>query len=106
VCLEAAGRPETLKQCFAAVRTGGTVAMNGEQGAVPLSPSEDFIRRDITALGSWFYHAREVPRVMALYRQGLPVESLITHRYPLAEADEAFREFAAGRTGKVLLVME
>jgi threonine dehydrogenase-like Zn-dependent dehydrogenase len=106
VSLEAAGRPETLKQCFAAVRTGGTVAMNGEQPAVPLSPSDDFIRRDITALGSWFYQAREVPRMIGLYRQGLPVESLITHHYPLEAGDEAFREFAAGRTGKVLLVMD
>jgi len=79
--------------------------MNGEQGPVPLSPSDDFIRRDITALGSWFYQAREVPRMMALYRRGLDVESLITHRYPLAAGDEAFREFAAARTGKVLLVM-
>jgi len=105
VCLEAAGRPETLHQCFAAVRNGGTVAMNGEQGPVPLSPSDDFIRRDITALGSWFYQAREVPRMMALYRRGLDVESLITHRYPLAAGDEAFREFASARTGKVLLVM-
>jgi len=79
--------------------------MNGEQGPVPLSPSDDFIRRDITALGSWFYQAREVPRMMALYRRGLDAESLITHRYPLAAGDEAFREFAAARTGKVLLVM-
>ena len=79
--------------------------MNGEQSEVPLSPSDVFIRRDITALGSWFYQACEYPRMIALYRQGLPVESLITHRYRLEEADDAFREFAAARTGKVLLVM-
>lgn len=36
-------------------------------------------------------------------RQGLAVAKLITHHYPLAEADTAFQEFAAGRTGKVLL---
>ena len=33
------------------------------------------------------------------------VADLITHRYPLAQAQEAFAEFAASRTGKVLLVM-
>ncbi len=104
-CLEAAGRPDTLKQCFAAVRSGGTVAMNGEQPDVPLSPSDDFIRRDITAFGSWFYQEREYPRMIAAYRQGLAAEHLITHRYPLAEADSAFAEFAAGKTGKVLLTM-
>ena len=103
VCLEAAGRPQTLLQCFAAVRTGGTVVLNGEQPAVELSPSEHFIRRDITAVGSWFYHFCEFAPMLALYREGLPVGSLITDRYPLAEADVAFRKFAAGRTGKVLI---
>ena len=103
VCLEAAGQPGTLRQCFDAVRTGGTVVMNGEQGAVELSPSADFIRRDITAVGSWFYHFSEVPEMLALYREGLPVASLITHRYPLSQAQTAYSEFAAGRTGKVLL---
>jgi threonine dehydrogenase-like Zn-dependent dehydrogenase len=105
VCIEAAGRPETLRQCFSVVRTGGTVVMNGEQGAVELSPSADFIRRDITAVGSWFYHFSEVPAILALYRQGLPVADLITHRYPLSQAQNAYAEFAAGRTGKVLLEM-
>ena len=105
VCIEAAGRPETLKHCFAAVRTSGTVVMNGEQGAVELSPSQEFIRRDITAFGSWFYHYGEFPAMLALYRQGLAVEKLITHTFPLAAGDEAFGEFAAGRTGKVLLTM-
>ena len=103
VCLEAAGQPGTLRQCFDAVRTGGTVVMNGEQGAVELSPSADFIRRDITAVGSWFYHFSEVPEMLALYREGLPVASLITHRYPLSQAQTAYSEFAVGRTGKVLL---
>ncbi len=103
VCLEAIGKPETLKQCFAAVTTGGLVVMNGEQPGVELSPSADFIRRDITAFGSWYYHFSEFGQMLALYRQGLAVEKLITHHYPLAEADTAFQEFAAGRTGKVLL---
>jgi threonine dehydrogenase-like Zn-dependent dehydrogenase len=106
VCLEAAGRPETLKQCFAAVRTGGTVVMNGEQPSVELSPSQDFIRRDITALGSWYYHFSEFPRMLALYREGLNITKLITHCYPLDEAATAFREFAAARTGKVLLTLQ
>jgi threonine dehydrogenase-like Zn-dependent dehydrogenase len=102
-CIEAAGQPTTLKQCFAAVRTGGIVAINGEQPKVELSPSEDFIRRDISAFGSWFYHFSEFPDMLALYREGLKVDSLITHHYPFVDAQLAYGEFAAGRTGKVAL---
>lgn len=102
-CIEAAGKPATAKQCFQAVRTAGIVVFNGEQPAVELSPSEDFIRRDVWAVGSWYYHFCEFPRMLALYRAGAPVARLITHHFPLSEAGEAYRAMAAGETGKVLL---
>lgn len=105
VAVEAAGRPETAKQCFAIARKGGTVVFNGEQGEIPLSPSEDFIRRDITAFGSWFYHFREFGDMLRLYRSGLRVQDLISHTYDLDEAPRAFEEFASGKTAKVLLRM-
>ena len=41
--------------------------------------------------------------MLELYRRGLAVDRLITHRFPFAEAPEAFRMMAAGQTGKVLL---
>ena len=106
IAIEAAGRPETAKQCFAVARKGGTVVFNGEQGELLLSPSDDFIRRDITALGCWFYHFREFGDMLRLYRNGLRVGDLVSHNYPLAEAPEAYAEFAAGRTAKVLLRMQ
>lgn len=102
-CIEAAGREATALECFAAVRTAGTVVFDGEQGPVPLSPSAQFIRRDITAVGSWFYHFCEIDTMLGLYRDGLPVLDLVSHRFPYGEADEAYRQFAAGRTAKVLL---
>ena len=103
VCVEAAGNETTLRQCFAAVRAGGTVLINGEQGGVELSPSSDFIRRDITAVGSWFYHFSEFGRMLARYRGGLRVADLITHSFPAEEAGAAYQAFAAGDTGKVIL---
>lgn len=102
-CIEAAGIPLTAKQCFAAARTAGTVVFNGEQPAVELSPSEDFIRRDITAVGSWFYHFHEYGDMLAQARDGLRVADLVTHRFPFAQADTAFQAMADGRSGKVLL---
>ena len=102
VCIEAAGSPETARLCFASVRKGGRVVFNGEQPSLELSPSEDFIRRDITALGSWFYHFHEYAAMLDLYRNGLPIASLVTHRFPLDEASAAYQAMQ-GKSGKVLL---
>ncbi len=103
VCIEAAGVPATAKQCFLSVRKGGTVVFNGEQPALPLSPSDDFIRRDITAVGSWFYHFNEYPGMLDAYRRGLACADLVSHQFSLSHADEAFRLMSEGKTGKVLL---
>ncbi|MBT3374912.1 MAG: zinc-binding dehydrogenase [Lentisphaerae bacterium] len=104
VAIEAAGRPETAKQCFPAVRKGGTVVFNGEQPAVELSPSDDFIRRDITAVGAWFYHFCEFPAMLELYRSGLRVGDLISHRFGISEAQEAYRVASEGEAAKALFV--
>lgn len=103
VAIEAAGVPQTAKQCFRVVRTDGLVVFNGEQPAVELSPSEDFIRRDIRALGSWFFHVGEFPGMLKLYRAGFAVDHLITHVFPLSQAKAAYDAFAAATTGKVML---
>ena len=103
VCIEAAGRPETALACFDAVRTAGTVVFNGEQGALLLSPSDHFIRRDVTAVGSWYYHFSEIDHILALYRNGLRVTDLISHCYPFEEAGAAYEKFVSGQSSKVLL---
>jgi L-iditol 2-dehydrogenase len=103
LCIEAAGQPESGMACFKAVRTAGMVVFNGEQGPLPLSPSDQFIRRDITAVGSWFYHFSEFPQMLNLYRNGLRLLDLISHRFPFKDADEAFKQFSSRQSGKVLL---
>ena len=103
VCIEAAGKEETALACFAAVSTGGTVVFNGEQGPVPISPSEHFIRRDITAVGAWYYHFFEYHKMLELYRNGLRLQDLISHRYPFRDAGAAFEKFSSAQSGKVLL---
>jgi propanol-preferring alcohol dehydrogenase len=103
VCIEAAGQPESALACFQAVRTAGIVVFNGEQGPLPISPSDQFIRRDITAIGSWFYHFSEFPQMLNLYRNGLPLLELISHCFPFQDADAAYKQFSSRQSGKVLL---
>lgn len=103
ICLECTGRQPALLAALEAVGTAGTVVCIGEQGPAPISPSEHLIRRDITLMGSWFYHFSEYAQMLDLYRAGCPVGDLITHTYPLSDVQEAFAQFAAARTGKVIL---
>ncbi len=103
VCIEAAGQPVTAKLCFTCARKGGTVVFNGEQPSLELSPSQDFIRRDITAVGSWYYHFSEYPQMRELFRSGLQVSSLVTHRFSLNHVSDAYRAMAEGKSGKALL---
>ena len=102
-CIEAAGRPETLRLAFTLVGVAGTIMCVGEQGDLPISPSRDLIRKDITLMGSWFYHYSEYPAMLDLYRRGLPIGRMITDHFPLVEAQTAFSKFADGQAGKVML---
>lgn len=58
---------------------------------------------DKSILGSWHYHRIEWPELLAAVEGGLPAHDLVTHTYPFAEADAAYRAFAGGETGKVVL---
>lgn len=103
-CIEAVGKPETVKLALQLVGNAGTVLVCGEQGEVPIHVGDELIRRDITLRGTWFYHYYEFDEMLDLYARGLWVEKLITDRFPLTEADTAFAKFASGQTGKVILL--
>lgn len=105
-CIEAVGRKETVQLALRCVGKGGKVMCCGEQGEVPIRISNDLIRRDIALMGSWYYHYSEYPYILDLYYRGLKVEKLITHRFLLVEAQEAFLKFARGETGKSMLLVE
>ena len=103
VCIEAVGHPDTLKLALRCVGKAGTVMACGEQGDVPVNVSSDLIRRDIALIGSWFYHFSEFGDMLQLCRRGLRAGELITHRFDLDDAQQAFDLFAAGKAGKVVL---
>jgi len=101
--IDCAGQRASVANSFLAVRRGGIVVFNGESMEELLAPSRDFNRREIWAVGCWYYFMSEVPEMFTLWRDGLDVASMITHQFPLADAPEAFELFNRGQTGKVLL---
>lgn len=103
VVIDCAGKRASVANSFLAVRRGGIVVFNGESMEEMLAPSRDFNRREIWAVGCWYYFMREVSEMFQLWRQGLDVARMISHRFPLDDAPEAFALFDQGQTGKVLL---
>lgn len=101
--IDCAGQRTSVANSFLAVRRGGTVVFNGESNEEMLAPSRDFNRREIWAVGCWYYFMSEAPEMIALWRDGLDVTRMITHRFPLTDAPAAFERFDRGLTGKVLL---
>jgi len=100
--IECAGTPDAIKVALACVRPGGKVLCSGEQGVVPLAINNDLIRRDITMMGTWYYHYSEYPGLVDCFHRGLSPQKLITHRFGLGQAAKAFREYEVGHTGKII----
>ena len=100
VAIEALGSPVTVRQAFESVRDGGKVALVGIAAAGVEAPLEitRFVRRGITVVGSYGAKARsDMPEVVELVRRGvIDASSVITRRYTLDEANEAYAALAGG----------
>jgi S-(hydroxymethyl)glutathione dehydrogenase / alcohol dehydrogenase len=106
----AVGDTRAVQQAIEALAPGGTCVLIGvpETGATvpldvrPLVTAERVIR------GSSYGSARtreDLPRLATLYLAGkLEIDQLITRRYGLDEANEAFRALAAGELARGLIV--
>jgi threonine dehydrogenase-like Zn-dependent dehydrogenase len=86
-------------------RTWGRCAFVGEGGRVTLDVSQELIHRQITLHGSWVTSLRHMSELLEnLARWRLRPDVTVTHRFPLDEADEAYRLAAEATTGKVAIV--
>jgi threonine dehydrogenase-like Zn-dependent dehydrogenase len=102
--IDCAGRPETQNLALDAVRVKGKVAFVGENSQLTINPSRQIIHKELTLVGSLYFTSTDYAEILTLYRQGYRPEQLATHRFPLAEADQAYRTFVGGNSGKVLFV--
>lgn len=107
VALECSGMAAARHFCLVAVGVWGRVVYVGEGGNVSFEPSPLLIHKQLTLQGSWVC---SLPQMMELLRlladRRLKPERMVTHKYPLEDAAEAYREFDGGSTGKVALVWE
>jgi threonine dehydrogenase-like Zn-dependent dehydrogenase len=102
VAFDCVGSQVVARQALAALKKRGTLVVVGVSHALTLNPWEDLICRELTILGTRNYNTAEFDEMVALVRRGLPVEQVITHRFPLAEAQSAFERFRSGECGKIV----
>ena len=103
IAIDCTGNAEAESAAVACVGKGGRIAFVGENaGTIPVSPSEQFIRKELTLIGSWYFALDDYPEMVKLVQSGFPLSRIITHRFPLENAQEAFDLFFAGQSGKVL----
>lgn len=104
--LEATGVPEVLVNALDSVRKWGSVCFVGQGQPATFDVNPKIIQRQLTLFGSWTFSTvglAEVARFVV--ERDLPLGELITHRFPLGQAEDAYRLFDQGRTGKVVLEM-
>lgn len=102
--VEASGNSVAERLCLDMVDPCGFVAFIGENGEqIPIGPSDDFIRKGLTLLGSWHLNLNDREDIYAILRRSPVVGKLITDVFPLSRAQEAFEKFMSADTCKVLL---
>jgi threonine dehydrogenase-like Zn-dependent dehydrogenase len=100
--VECSANAEARSTAIRATRKWGRIVMVGEGGTVTFNPSPDFIHDQKTIHGSWVTSTWLMEELVErLVRWGLHPEDIVTHRFPLDRADEAYRLMASGRCGKV-----
>jgi threonine dehydrogenase-like Zn-dependent dehydrogenase len=105
--LDCTGNATARAQTVRSARIFGRACFVGEGGTVSLEPSPDIIHRHLTLYGSWTFPTvglEECARFVI--DRGVPLPKLITHRFHLEQAAEAFQIFDGGATGKCVFVMD
>jgi threonine dehydrogenase-like Zn-dependent dehydrogenase len=100
--VDCSANAEARAVAIRATRKWGKMVMIGEGGTVAFNPSPDIIHDQKTILGSWVTSTWLMEELVErLVRWNLHPEQIITHRFPLEQAPEAYRLMASGRCGKV-----
>ncbi|MCY3020530.1 MAG: alcohol dehydrogenase catalytic domain-containing protein [Planctomycetota bacterium] len=100
--LECSGKAEPLHAALDLARPLGHVAIIGENEKATIRPSDHFNRKEICLSGSCCFPLGEYGEIVRLFENGLRATDMITHRFTVEQAAEAYRTFAGGNTGKVI----
>ena len=109
VAFEVLGMPQTFIQAFEMIKDGGRMVAIGIAPGRTTAPVEitRLVRRELRIVGSYGARTRsDMPEIVRLASQGIfRPETMVTQRFPLAEADAAYQALARGEiVGRAIVV--
>jgi len=102
-CFECCGVAAALQNCVKAAISGGTVCVVANFGNSTPVPLQEAARREIDIIGVYRY-CNLYPVALSLLENGkVNLKPLISKKFQLSEANEAFEYFATGEPVKVII---
>lgn len=105
---EAVGRPEPVVEGLNLVRDGGVCVAVGTavpMGTIPIDLFHHIVRRQVRLQGAWTNDTRHIRSALHLVSANRQVfADMITHRYPLHQANEALQSMARREAIKTAIV--
>lgn len=109
---ECVGHGEIVAQAYGCLRKGGTAVVVGLAGPANITTlkTASFALEEKTLKGSYYGSTRprhDFPRLLGLYQAGkLKLDELITQRYRIEDAPQAFDDLANGRNARGVIVFD
>ena len=107
------GSPIAHANIYKFIRRGGGLCELGffiNGGDATINPHFDICSKEITTVGSWVYTLRDYATTFDFLKRakgiGLPLEKLITHRFPLSQINEAHETNLKMEGLKVVIINE
>ena len=105
--VECSAHPTARATAIRATRKWGRIALIGEGGSMEVDPSPDMIHGQKTVYGSWVTSIWKMQDLVAhLVRWGMHPSDLVTHRFALEQAGDAYALMASGECGKVAVCFD
>jgi threonine dehydrogenase-like Zn-dependent dehydrogenase len=107
VSIDCSGSPAGRMVALQGTRRWGRCAMVGEGNTIEFDVSQTIIHNQITVYGSWVTslgHMEDL--VEKLVEWKLRPDRIVSHRFALDEAAEAYRVADEGQSGKVVIVFD
>ena len=108
--VDASGNKIAMENAFASIKTKGCCVIAGNLGKdekIELHPFELIKGKRI--LGTWGGETqpdKEIPAYLKAFSRGvLPIDKMITHRFPLEDINKAFEVLIKGEAGRIILEM-